>query len=94
MATLNFAKEGSVWVAEASVTKDYVLYMDRKAGGETKIFQRTDEGDKWAQCDTRRHPFLEYSTVCYKLMHGVYPVHIRIESKSEVVSAKITEVEQ
>ncbi|WP_277232040.1 hypothetical protein [Phocaeicola salanitronis] len=93
MATLNFTKNGDKWVAEATVNKDYMLYLQKSQMACLKIFQRQEETDEWGQCDTRVYPFLNYSTVCYRLSHGAYPMHVRFECDAEVLEGRITEVD-
>lgn len=94
MATLNFTKDGEKWVAEATVNRDYMLYLRKNGTAELKIFQRMEETDEWAQCDMRGHPFLNYSSVCYRIGHGAYPMYVRFVSDIEITAGKITEVEE
>lgn len=93
MEELKFTKDGDKWVAEATVNKDYMLYMKKTQMAGLHVQQRQDSADEWAECDTRAHPSLNYATVCYRMSHGTYPMQVRFESDAEVVSAKVTEVE-
>ena len=83
LRNLNFTLQGDRYVAEETVNADYALHLERKAGGGFYILQRSSD-------DGMYNPgqFIDW---CFG--HGVYPMHIRIESMTEVTKGTIREAE-
>ena len=52
--TLNFTKNGKFWEAEATVTGDYNLHIERVKGGSFNIFQRGTENGEPMVCSGKR----------------------------------------
>ena len=94
--TLSFTKNGDVWQAEATVTGDYNLHLERKADGTFNIFQRGTATGQWKVCSGMPST-LNYNAgqvIDWAFGHGVYPeggLHILIESGSEVTTGVLSE---
>ena len=93
---LSFVKSGDVWVAEATVTGDYNLHLERKSGGTFNIYQRGTPEGQYKVC-SGMPSWMNYNAgqlIDYGFSHGVYPeggIGIRIESGSEVAMGVLTE---
>lgn len=93
--TLNFQKNGNVYVAETTVTGDYNLHIERKGGGSFNIFQRATESGQWNVC-TGMPGWMNYNAgqvIDWAFGHGVYPeggLNILIQSGSEVTSGTLS----
>lgn len=96
--TLNFQKSGSEWIAEETVTGDYILHIERLSGGLFSISQRATATGQYQDCqafpeqDGYPGPVIDWA-----FKHGVYPeegVHIRIVSGSEVTMGVLVEGKQ
>ena len=91
---LNFTKDGSKWVAEATVAADYHLRVERAAGvSPFNIKQRAADSGQWMDCMPM--PYNVWGQVVdWTFRHGVYPaegLHVRFESGTEVTSATLWE---
>lgn len=91
---LTFEKDGSIWVAEATVSADYHLHVERAEGvSPFNIKQRAGDAGQWADC--RPMPYNVWGQVVdWTFRHGVYPaegLHVRFESGTEVTSATLWE---
>ena len=96
--TLNFTKDGVQWVAETTVTGDYRLHLERKAGGYFSIQQRSVPEGQYATCRfiTAESMKVSYPSEIFEeaFSHGVYPeegIQIRIVSGSEVTMGVLPE---
>ena len=90
---LQFTQEGNVWVAEETVNNDYSLHLERKGAGYFHIFQRSSDTGAFVPCALP--PWLERTGqfIDHSFGHGVYPMHVRIESETEVTMGTIREAE-
>lgn len=94
MATLNFTKQGEVYVAEQTVNAPYALHIERDNPGYFSISQRSTSAGSYAPCWTvpdrvsKNSPVIDWS-----FDHVVYPMHVRFESETQVTSAEITEAQ-
>lgn len=93
--TLNFQKNGNVYVAETTVTGDYNLHVERKGGGSFNIYQRGTQNGLYKVC-SGMPGWMNYDAgkvIDWAFSHGVYPeggLAIRIESGSEVTSGTLS----
>lgn len=96
MATLSFTKDGGVWVAEATVNKDYCIHVERVSGGRFSIYQRSTSSGQYTAC----FPIPEQigyhggQVIDFTFGHGVYPsggMRLKFVSGSEVTMAEINE---
>lgn len=49
--TLKFSKIGELYVAETTVTENFMLHLDRKKTGRIYMWQRASEDVEYAPCD-------------------------------------------
>ena len=86
-------QEGDVWVAEETVNDDYSLHLERKKGGYFHISQRSSDTGTFVPCALP--PWLERTGqfIDHSFGHGVYPMHIKIVSETEVTMGTIREAE-
>lgn len=98
MTTLKFQKEGPQWVAEATVTGDYRLHIERTGSGSFSIEQRSTADGRYATCRFQTTDSMRVSypgeVIEEAFSHGVYPdggIHIRIVSGSEVTTGTLLE---
>ena len=90
--TLSFTKQGDVYVSEQTVNAPYALHIERSEPGTFAIKQRSAESGEYAPCWGIPDRVSMGSTVIdWSFDHGVYPMHVRFESESEVTSATLTE---
>ena len=99
--TLNFQTDGNEWIAEATVTGDYRLHIERKANGFFAIQQRSIPTGMYATCRFQTPESMKVSYPSQVLdeafSHGVYPeegIQIRIVSGSEVTMGVLVEGKQ
>lgn len=92
--TLNFTKNGKFWEAEATVTGDYNLHIERVKGGSFNIFQRgTQNGEPMVCSGMPGWMYNAGKVIDWAFGHGVYPeggLHIIIQSGSEVTSGVLS----
>lgn len=50
--TLSFTQVGNEWQAEATVTGDYNLHLEREGGGSLNIFQRATASGQYMVCSS------------------------------------------
>lgn len=93
MATLNFTKTGAKYIAEATVSNDYNLHLERVSGGRFLLFQRATDDGEYAPCMIPSCLERSGRVIDWSFGHGVYPMHVLIESETEVTSATLTEAQ-
>lgn len=94
MATLNFTRQGEIYVAETIVTGDYLLHLERTNSGWLKMYQCSTSDGQFAPCFMPNNPFVAGEIYDWAYSHGVYPesgIRIRIESETEVVKGVISQ---
>lgn len=94
MAKLQFTKNGDKWIAEAKVTHDYHLHLERKGSGGFTIYQRGTSSGQYMDC--RPNPYYGNwgQVIDWGFSHGIYPsggLSVRFESATEVTMAEINE---
>lgn len=93
MSELNFTKQGDRYVAQATVNNRYALHVERVGAGKFSMAQRSTSSGLYMDCtlpDIVKH----FGQVLdWEFDHGIYPMHLRIESETEVTSATITEAQ-
>lgn len=93
--TLSFTQVGNEWQAEATVTGDYNLHLEREGGGSLNIFQRATASGQYMVC-TGMPDWLERhagQVIDWAFGHGVYPeggLHILIKSGSKVTGGTLS----
>lgn len=90
--TLKFNQQGKVWVCETVVNADYALHIERVSPGKFNIYQRSTDSGQYALCVIPRFLYSTGQVIDWTFGHGYYPMHIRIESETEVTSATLSEV--
>lgn len=85
---LAFIKEGSKWVAEFEVKKDFNLHIEREGNGGLFINQRTDGGE-YDLVDDFDHQGAQ-SVIDYGAKALVYPKFIKVVSEVEPTFASVT----
>ncbi|WP_418818066.1 hypothetical protein [Paraprevotella clara] len=93
LRNLNFTLQGDRYVAEETVNADYALHLERKAGGGFYILQRSSDDGMFVSCPLPAGLYNPGQFIDYCFGHGVYPMHIRIESMTEVTKGTIREAE-
>ena len=90
---LHFSQQGKEWVAEETVSNDYSLHLERKKGGYFHISQRSSDTGAFVPCALP--PWLERTGqfIDHSFGHGVYPMHIKIVSETEVTMGTTREAE-
>ena len=90
---LHFSQQGKEWVAEETVSNDYSLHLERKKGGYFHISQRSSDIGVFVHCALP--PWLERTGqfIDHSFGHGVYPMHIKIVSETEVTMGTTREAE-
>lgn len=95
MATiLSFSKSGDMYVAEATVTGDYNLHLERKKAGKFYIYQRGPASGQYAPVVLPSWLSNSGQIIDYAFCHGVYPeggLHLRIVSETEVTSGTLSQ---
>lgn len=92
--TLSFTQQGDHWEATATVNADYNLHLERAKAGKLYIYQRAPESGLYAICNLPSQ--IQYNSgqvIDQSFGHGVYPMHIKIVSESQVTSGTLTEAE-
>lgn len=84
LRNLNFTLQGDRYVAEETVNADYALHLERKAGGGFYILQRSSDDGMFVSCPLPAGLYNPGQFIDWCFGHGVYPMHIRIESMTEV----------
>lgn len=93
--TLNFTKEGDVYIAEQTVNAPYALHIERSEPSSFSIKQRSTDSGEYASCWELSDRVKKGATVIdWSFDHTIYPMHVRFESGSEVTTATLTEAEQ
>ena len=93
METLNFTKQGDFYQAELVVNNDYSLHIERDHEGMFIIMQRTGSKGEYVQCGLPSNLARGWKKLDYSFSHGVYPMHIKIVSETEVTMGTIREAE-
>lgn len=88
LRNLNFTLQGDRYVAEETVNADYALHLERKAGGGFYILQRSSDDGMFVSCPLPAGLYNPGQFIDWCFGHGVYPMHIRIESMTEVSALK------
>ena len=89
MATLNFTKEGSLYVADVEVTSDFNLHIEREQGGVIYMQARTTSTGRFDSVKGFNIANLD-PVIDYDFSALVYPKTIRIVSEVEPTFAEIT----
>lgn len=92
--TLNFTKEGDVYIAEQTVNAPYALHIERSEPSSFSIKQRSTDSGEYASCWVVPDRIDGATVIDWSFDHTIYPMHVRFESGSEVTSATLTEAEQ
>lgn len=91
--TLEFNKIGELYVAETTVTENFMLHLDRKQSGRIYMWQRASEDVEYAPCDIGEYIGNNIGlSFEHSFISGVYPdggLHIKVESESEVTKGVI-----
>lgn len=93
LRNLNFTLQGDRYVAEETVNADYALHLERKEGGGFYISQRSSDEGTFVPCILPNTLYNPGQFIDWCFGHGVYPMHIRIESMAEVTKGTIREAE-
>lgn len=92
--TLNFTKEGDVYIAEQTVNAPYALHIERSEPSSFSIKQRSTDSGQYASCwNVPDRVSMSATVIDWSFDHTIYPMHVRFESGSEVTSAEITEAQ-
>ena len=80
--------------AEATVNAMYNLHIEREGSGRFFLYQRCPDAGEYVSCQGVPENIVRGPRVIdYSFDHGVYPMHIRIESETAVTSGTITEAQ-
>lgn len=91
---LQFNKEGSFYVAEATVNNDYSLHVERETEGFFYMEQRATADGKFGNCLLPSTISSGYwLTLDNTFAHGFYPMTVRFKSASPVTKAELQEVQ-
>lgn len=92
--TLNFTKEGNVYMAEQTVNAPYALHVERSEPSSFSIKQRSTDAGEYAPCwDVPDRVCMGAPVIDWVFDHSFYPMHVRFESDTEVSTATLTEVQ-
>lgn len=91
MATLTFKQEGKNYVAEAMVSADYNLHIEREDKGVFELYQRHPSAGQYARCLLPNALNRPDEVIDWSFGHGVYPMYLKFVSSSAVTSAALTE---
>ena len=80
LRNLNFTLQGDRYVAEETVNADYALH-------------RSSDDGMFVSCPLPAGLYNPGQFIDWCFGHGVYPMHIRIESMTEVTKGTIREAE-
>ena len=70
MATLNFTRQGEIYVAETIVTGDYLLHLERTNSGWLKMYQCSTSDGQFAPCFMPNNPFVAGEIYDWAYSHG------------------------
>lgn len=91
--SLNFTKQGDMYLAETIVTGDYNLHVERQKAGRFYIYQRGTSTGQYAPVILPYWVSQSGQIIDYAFSHGVYPeggLHLLIKSESEVTRATLS----
>lgn len=82
-----------IWVAETTVNGDYGIHVERRERGTFRVMQRFTDGGEYAVSNAPYSLTDVRRVIEVFMQHGIYPLHIRLVSYTEVTSAAIREAE-
>lgn len=91
METLQFTQDGDGYSVEFTANADYALHVERQEGGFLAIYQRSSDTGEYARCMIPSG-LLNAKVIDYAFSHGVYPMHVKIFSETNVTIATRNEV--
>lgn len=91
---LTFNKVGDLYIAEATVNKDYALHIEKSdIKGFFTMEQRSTADGKYASCEIPLSIQDGYwTTLDYVFSHGFYPMAVRFKSNVPITKAEINEI--
>lgn len=90
---LTFNKVGDLYVAEATVSKDYALHLERTKPGTLSVKQRSTSEGNYGQCAIPEEVQSSYwTTLDWVFSHGYYPMHVQFVSSAPLTKAELNEV--
>ena len=91
---LTFNKVGDLYVAEATVSKDYALHVEKDdMSGYFSVKQRSTAEGNYGQCVIPSVVQAGYwKTLDWVFSHGYYPMHVQFISSVPITKAELNEV--